>query len=121
MSSYRLVALIVMMLLLALSLPPHYTLTSEAQSPAFKVNVKVNWGINWEVRSEGDAARAVCEAGEYIYVVGTGGSARVEMRFKSDGSLAIAMILLGFSCCSRVSVALKCVVVEEASQVGFDV
>ena len=43
------------------------------------------------------------------------------MRFKSDGSLAIAMILLGFSCCSRVSVALKCVVVEEASQVGFDV
>jgi hypothetical protein len=63
----------------------------------------------------------VCEAGEYIYVVGTGGSARVEMRFKSDGSLAIAMILLGFSCCSSVSVALKCVVVEEASRVGFDV
>jgi hypothetical protein len=89
MSSYRLVALIVMMLLLALTLPPHYTLTSEAQSPAFKVNVKVNWGVSWEVRSEGDAARAVCEAGEYIYVVGTrGGSARVEMRFKSDGSLA---------------------------------
>ena len=79
-------------LLLALCLVIQCSLDVGAQSPA----MRVDWVALSNPTRELDHATAVCEAGDLIYVVGVQGLAfdsrgaylRVEMRFKSNGSIA---------------------------------
>jgi hypothetical protein len=87
MPNYRLVVVVVMMLLLVLSISSHYIPISDAQS----LPMKINWRVYSSAGDIDSYAYSVCDAGDYIYVVGEKGKyttyARVEMRSKQDGSL----------------------------------
>jgi hypothetical protein len=53
--------------------------------------LKINWKVYGEQIRDYNAVFSVCEAGDYIYVVGTQKlNARIEMRYKSNGSLVKA-------------------------------
>jgi len=84
MSNYRLVAVITVTILLAISILSLYTPISEAQSSP----IKIKWRVHSNPTPSTDVAYGVCEFGDYIYVVGEeGGKDRVEKRFKSNGAL----------------------------------
>jgi hypothetical protein len=88
MSNYRLVAVITVTILLAISILSLYTPISEAQSSP----IKIKWRVYSSAGNMDSYAYSVCETGNYIYVVGEQGGwtlyTRVEMRSKQDGSLA---------------------------------
>jgi hypothetical protein len=84
MNSSKLTSLILLGFLLILSIPFYYTPILKAQG----LTVKVNWRVYSDPSENLDYVFGVCEAGDYIYVVGDqDGNARIEMRFKSNGSL----------------------------------
>jgi hypothetical protein len=86
MDTYKFTSLILLgFLLLFLIIPSHHISIAEAQSSPV---IKVNWRVHSNPTNYDNAAFSICESGDYIYIVGNQGSnARVEMRFKSDGSL----------------------------------
>jgi hypothetical protein len=98
MNSYKLISLLLIAFLLFLITLSYYTSIAESQD----LTIKVNWRVHSNPTDSNDIANAVCEAGDYIYVVGEQGQsvarsdARIEMRFKSNGSLAKAWTSKGF-------------------------
>jgi hypothetical protein len=90
MSTYNFTLLILIGLLLIL-ITSLYSQIVEAQTPT----IKVNWVVHSNPTGYSDLAHSVCEAKDYIYVVGDQSGerydyARIEMRFKSNGSLVKA-------------------------------
>ena len=84
MDTYKIITLILIGFLLILSIPFYYTPILKAQG----LTVKVNWGVYSDPSENLDYVFGVCEAGDYIYVVGDqNDNARIEMRFKANGSL----------------------------------
>jgi hypothetical protein len=84
MNSSKLTSLILLGFLLILSIPFYYTPILKAQS----LTIKVTWRVYSDPSENLDYVFGVCEAGDYIYIVGDqNDNARIEMRFKSNGSL----------------------------------
>jgi hypothetical protein len=82
--AYRFSSLIIIVFLLTISVFSQSNPQVEAQG----LTAKINWRVHSNPTNGIDAAYSVCETKEYIYVVGhQRGTARVEMRFKSNGSL----------------------------------
>jgi len=84
----RLIPLAVV-ILLAISTPYQSPSTVEAQTPV----VEIDWRAYSNPTAYWDEAYAVCEAGDYIYVVGDyswGYMGRIEVRHKVNGSLVNA-------------------------------
>jgi hypothetical protein len=98
MNNYKLTSLLLAAFLLFWILLSHYIPTVEAQD----LTIKVNWRVHSNPTDSNDIANAVCEAGDYIYVVGeqdqgvARSDSRIEMRFKSNGSLVKAWTSKGF-------------------------
>jgi hypothetical protein len=98
MNTYKFISLILVVFLLFWILLSHYIPTVEAQD----LTIKVNWRVHSNPTDSNDIANAVCEAGDYIYVVGeqdqsvARSDARIEMRFNSNGSLVKAWTSKGF-------------------------
>jgi hypothetical protein len=85
--TYKPFSLMLVGLLIVLILLLNHISITEAQSPT----VKVNWVIHSNPTKYDEFAYSVCEAGDYIYIVGDqNDNARIEMRFKSNGSLVKA-------------------------------
>jgi hypothetical protein len=85
---YKFISLTLVGLLMVLILLPNYISITEAQRPT----VKVNWVIHSNPTKYDESAHSVCEAGDYIYIIGDQAIGamwyvRIEMRLKSDGSL----------------------------------
>ncbi|MDT7886477.1 MAG: hypothetical protein RQ968_03810 [Thermoproteota archaeon] len=99
MNTYKFISPILLVFLLFSILLSHYFPIAESQD----LTIKVNWRIHSNPTDSNDIANAVCEAGDYIYVVGeqdqsvARSDARIEMRFKSNGSLVKAWTSKGFS------------------------
>jgi hypothetical protein len=88
--NHRIIISVAMVFLLAISLLPNYASINEVQSSV----VKLNWKVFSNITNMNSFAYSVCEAGNYIYVIGDHGNRtqdlyylRVEMRSKQDGSL----------------------------------
>jgi len=98
MNTYKFISPILLVFLLFSILLSHYFPIAESQD----LTIKVNWRIHSNPTDSNDIANAVCEAGDYIYVVGeqdqgvARSDARIEMRFKSNGSLVKAWTSKGF-------------------------
>jgi hypothetical protein len=98
MNNYKFTSLLLAAFLLFWILLSHYFPIAESQD----LTIKVNWRIHSNPTDSNDIANAVCEAGDYIYVVGeqdqgvARSDARIEMRFKSNGSLVKAWTSKGF-------------------------
>jgi hypothetical protein len=85
---YKFISLTLIGLLMLLILLPNYISITEAQRPT----VKVKWVIHSNPTKYDESAHSVCEAGDYIYIIGDQAIGamwyvRIEMRLKSDGSL----------------------------------
>jgi len=84
MDTYKIITLILIGFLLILSIPFYHTPILKAQG----LTVKINWRVYSDPSENLDYVFGVCEAGDYIYVVGDqNDNARIEMRFKANGSL----------------------------------
>jgi len=98
---YKLISLVLVANLLILFILPNYTPNVEAQG----FTVKINWKVHSNPTMEKDYAFAVCEAKDYIYIVGTQKDVkrilywdgRIEMRYKENGSLIKAWTSKDFS------------------------
>jgi hypothetical protein len=98
MNTYKFISLLLVAFLLFLITLSYYTSIAESQD----LTIKVNWRVHSNPTDSNDIANAVCEAGDYIYVVGeqdkgvARSDARIEMRFNSNGSLVKAWTSKGF-------------------------
>jgi hypothetical protein len=87
MDTYKFTSLILLGFLLFLIILPNHVLIAETQD----LSIKVNWRVYSDATESFDYAYSVCEAGDYIYIVGHQDLfGRVEMRFKSNGALVKA-------------------------------
>jgi hypothetical protein len=94
MDTYKFTSLILLGFLLFLIILPNHVLIAETQD----LSIKVNWRVYSDATESFDYAYSVCEAGDYIYIVGHQDFfGRVEMRFKSNGALVKAWTSKDFS------------------------
>jgi hypothetical protein len=94
MDTYKFTSLILLGFLLFLIILTNHVLIAETQD----LSIKVNWRVYSDPTESFDIAYSICEAGDYVYIVGHQDFfGRVEMRFKSNGALVKAWTSKDFS------------------------